>query len=183
LTIVSVLAIGAAFARWMTIALLVEILQPLIVALSIMAAGLLVRLNRGMPTLDWKSLSAAERKVLTQKVVELTREYLVVLSVLGLTLAFLLLVVLNKATQFSERLGISISALAGALLALCVSRMAYIVWRDMDIVRLQKKLIDDSADRDAIEAASREALTKVNAIRSSGLRDAAKPEPKQWSDN
>ena len=30
-------------------------LQPLTLVLSIMIAAILVRLNRGMPTLDWKS--------------------------------------------------------------------------------------------------------------------------------
>ncbi len=58
--------------------------------------------------------------------------------------------------------------------------LAYIVWRDYDIVRLQKKLIDESADRETIEKASADALNKVTAIRESGLRPTPKPETSAW---
>jgi hypothetical protein len=61
--------------------------------------------------------------------------------------------------------------------------MAHIVWRDTDIVKLQKKLIDDSADRQAIVKASQDALTTVNAIRSSGLKDHSNPEITTWPDS
>lgn len=178
-------AIGFVFCRWMTLALLKEILQPLIVAISIMAAALLVRLNRGMPTLDWKSLEVAERKILTHRVVELSREYISVLALQFVTLVILLALSLIKEKTFygwPNGPAIVLGAL-GALLGLCVSRMGYIVWRDTDIVKLQKKLIDDSADREAIEKASQDALTTVNAIRSSGLKDHSKPEITAWPDS
>jgi hypothetical protein len=178
-------SLGFVFWRWMTLALLADILQPLIVALSIMAAALLVRLNRGMPALDWKSLEIAERKILTQKIVELTREYMIVLSLHGVTLAALLIVVVNKTSGFD---GIwygqqGVLAAIGALLGLCICRMGYIVWRDSDIVRLQKKLIDDSADREAIEKASADALSNVTSIRASGLREPTKIELTSWPDS
>jgi hypothetical protein len=173
------------FWRWMTLALLVDILQPLIVALSIMAAALLVRLNRGMPALDWKSLEIAERKILTQKIVELTREYMIVLSLHGVTLAALLVVVVNKSSSFDHLWYGSKGVLAGlgALLGLCICRMGYIVWCDSDIVRLQKKLIDDSADREAIEKATAAALSNVTSIRASGLREPQKIELTSWPDS
>lgn len=44
-----------------------------------MAAAVLVRLNRGMPTLDWKSLEPKGRKNLTAKIVKLQQEYLSIL--------------------------------------------------------------------------------------------------------
>jgi hypothetical protein len=68
------------------------------------------------------------------------------------------------------------------IIALCVARMAYIVWRDHDIVRLQKKLIDDSADREAAAKAQEEALSNVTAIRASGLRPGPKPEVSAWNE-
>jgi hypothetical protein len=77
---------GLIFARWVTVDRLAHIGQPMIVAISIMAAGLLVRLNRGMPTLDWKSLEPTKRKILTQRVVDLAREYLLVLFLQSVTL-------------------------------------------------------------------------------------------------
>jgi hypothetical protein len=178
LNICAMAVIGFAFSRWMTLALLKDILQPLIVAISIMAAALLVRLNRGMPTLDWQSLEVAERKVLTHRVVELSREYMFVLALQFITLVILLALSLTKDTAFNGwpyGPAVVLGAL-GAVLGLCISRMAYIVWRDTDIVKLQKKLIDDSADRQAIEKASQDALTTVNAIRNSGLKDHSKPE-------
>lgn len=176
---------GFVFGRWMTLVLLKEILQPLIVAISIMAAALLVRLNRGMPTLDWQSLEASERKVLTQRVLELSREYMSVLALQLVTLLILLTLSMVKQKTFYGWSGgpVVILGALGALIGLCISRMGYIVWRDTDIVRLQKKLIDDSADRQAIEKASQDALTTVNAIRSSGLKDPSKPEITSWPDS
>ncbi|MEY9748612.1 hypothetical protein ACVI1J_004765 [Bradyrhizobium diazoefficiens] len=184
-TICVMAATGFVFGRWMTLALLKDVLQPLIVAISIMAAALLVRLNRGMPTLDWQSLEAAERKILTHRVVELSREYMSVLALQFVTLLVLLALSLIKEKTFygwASGPTVVLGAL-GALLGLCISRMGYIVWRDTDIAKLQKKLIDDSADRQAIEKASQDALTTVNAIRSSGLRDHSKPEITSWPDN
>jgi len=178
-------AIGFIFGRWMTLALLREILQPLIVAISIMAAALLVRLNRGMPTLDWQSLEASERKILTHRVVELSREYMAVLALQFVTLLILLtLSMIKEKTFYGWSSGpIVVLGALGALIGLCISRMGYIVWRDTDIVRLQKKLIDDSAGRQTIEKASQDALTTVNAIRSSGLKDHSKPEISPWPDS
>jgi hypothetical protein len=51
-----------------------------------------------------------------------------------------------------------------------------------DIVRLQKKLIDESADREAVDKASQEALSKVTAIRASGLRGGGKIETSSWKE-
>jgi hypothetical protein len=182
LTISALLAGAAVFGSLLTFAQFLRILQPLIVALSIMAAALLVRLNRGMPTLDWKSLDINDRKILTQKIVELTREYMIVLSAHAVTLIVLLVLATKEPTALSSPTQKGIMALAGALVALCGARMAYIVWRDYDIVRLQKKLIDDSADREAVDKASQDALSKVASIRASGLRSGPKPEVSDWDE-
>jgi hypothetical protein len=178
LTIVIMLAGAAIFWRWLSFADFLRIVQPLIVALSIMAAGLLVRLNRGMPTLDWKSLETNDRKILTGKIVELTQEYLFVLLLQSCTLAALLALDVVAGDQQRSPSSWDRPALAaiGALLALCIARMGYIVWRDHDIVKLQKKLIDDAADREALKKAQEEALSNVAAIRAAGLQPGPKPE-------
>lgn len=191
ITIGSLLAGATVFGLLGTLESFAKILQPITVALSIMAAGLLVRLNRGMPTLDWKSLESDDRKILTQKIVELTREYMLVLALHAAALLALLfiaikeptalIVVENKAglAAYADRISL---AIVGGLLALCVARMAYIVWRDYDIVCLQKKLIDDSADKEAIEKAAKEALSKVSSIQASGLRAGPKPTVSDWNE-
>lgn len=179
-TIGALLAGAAVFGFFLTLPRFMNILQPLIVALSIMAAALLVRLNRGMPTLDWSSLDTNDRKILTQKIVELSREYMVVLAVHAVALVVLLVLAVKEPTTFSPWMQIAALALAGGLVAFCAARMAYIVWRDYDIVRLQKKLIDDSADREALAKASQEAFSNVTAIRASGLRPGPKPEVSGW---
>lgn len=182
LTVIVMLAGAVAFWRWLSLADFLKIVQPLVVALSIMAAGLLVRLNRGMPTLDWKSLETNDRKLLTTRIVELTREYLFVLLLQSVTLATLL--VLDVASADPNKIPTSwqqpVLALAGGLLALCVARMGYIVWRDHDIVKLQKKLIDDAADREALKKSQEEALSTVAAIRAAGLQPGPKPEISAW---
>ena len=180
LTIATVVVGAFVFGRWLTSDLFSKILQPLIVALSIMAAALLVRLNRGMPTLDWKSLDSIERKILTGKIVELTKEYIFVLSIQAVTLIALLVIAVQDAAHLSTTTQTVILAFEGALVALSVSRMAYIVWRDYDIVRLQKKLIDDSADREQVDKDSKEALSKVSVIRASNVRSGGKIETKNW---
>lgn len=180
LTICGLLIGVVLFAR-LSFADFAKVLQPLVVALSIMSAALLVRLNRGMPTLDWKSLEPTERKQLTEKISNLTREYAVVLAIHGVTLGVLLALAASNG-QISVELQRGMLTLAGGLLALCVSRMSYIVWRDYDIVRLQKKLVDDSADRDAIETAQKEAADKISNIRATSLRSGTKPEVKSWGE-
>lgn len=184
ITITAMIAVGFVFSRWMTFDLLDKILQPLIVAISIMSAALLVRLNRGMPTLDWQGLEVSERKVLTHRVVELSREYMFVLALQSITLVILLAISVsaNAPVRGLPHAPEIILGALGAMMGLCFSRMGHIVWRDTDIVRLQKKLIDDSADRQAIEKASKDALATVNAIREAGLKDPSKPEITSWPD-
>jgi hypothetical protein len=55
------------------------------VALSIMAAALFIRLNRGMPALEWKSLEPDNRKSLTAAIVRLSKEYGWIIAIFALT--------------------------------------------------------------------------------------------------
>lgn len=179
-TILVVLAAASISGGTLSLAHIALVLQPIIVAVSIMAAALLIRLNRGMPTLDWKSLDATDRKTLTAKIVELSREYMTVLALQALTLGALLAVAASKDAVLPLAWERAVCGGVGALIGLCIARMAYIVWRDYDIIRLQKKLIDDAADKEARDAASKEALSNVAAIRASGLRAVGKPEASSW---
>ena len=63
------------FWRWIAIAQLPITLSQTTSALSIFIAAVLVRLARGMPTLDWKTVPVEKRKALTGQLVDVSREY------------------------------------------------------------------------------------------------------------
>lgn len=162
--------------------------SPLVVTFSIMAAAILVRMNRGMPSIDWKSLQQVERESLTGRIVKLTREYLVILSLQAVTLVILIaLGVLNTEpnsplTCVPDVWKHAIGAVTGFLLVLSFARMGYVVWRDYDIVKLQKQLIDGAGRRDAQDQNSAEATSRVAAMRTSGLHALPNPAPKDWDE-
>ncbi len=69
----------------------------MIVILSVMIAAIFVRLNRGMPSLEWRSLEPEKRKILTTKIVELSDEYVWIVALNGIALVALVsLVVIGK---------------------------------------------------------------------------------------
>ena len=150
-----------------------------------MVAAVFVRLNRGMPTLEWKSLDPDKRKDLTESIVKVTTEYgwiiginaaaligLVTLSVIGAT----------DAAAWPDAVRRTISGAIGGLVALCAARMAYVVWRDIDIVRLQKRLIDGAASREANERERGVSDEKVARIRSANVRPIEVKPPKAWGE-
>lgn len=160
-------------------------LQSVVTALSIVTAAVLVRLNRGMPTLDWKSLAIGERKNLTKAIVDLTKEYASIVAINGVLLLLVVGLITAGPTGVASLLPnvrVAISALVGFLSALCIARMSYVVWRDFDIVRLQRKLLDDSGDREVVEAERQLAAKKMTEMASSGLRRQPPAEPKAWED-
>ncbi|HWJ74671.1 MAG TPA: hypothetical protein VNX29_16030 [Kaistia sp.] len=157
----------------------------MVTALSIMIAAVFVRLNRGMPALEWKSVDPAERRNLTAAVVQVAVEYAWIVAVSGTAVAALLtLSIVGKAdaAHWPEVYQTMTSGLIGAVVGLTCSRMAYVVWRDIDIVRLQKRLIDGIAERDATGAQAAMAEDKVTSIRAAGLRPVEVKAPKAWGD-
>ena len=154
--------------------------QPMTVALSIIVAALLVRLNRGMPTLDWKSLRQDDRERLTGSVLALTKEYVAILAINVVLLVVLVsLMTIGKVAiqswtsaipSWTNLISPVVSGAIGALVALCLARMSYVIWRDFDIVRLQKKLLDAAGERDQAEAQSKIANEKMGEIRASSIR-------------
>jgi hypothetical protein len=184
-TVAVAVCAGALFFKYVALITLFGAFPPITVALSIMEAAILVRLNRGMPTLDWKSLETGERSRLTAAIVDLTKEYLVIGAVNAILLA--LLISLTAIGQESIKLwpiqtGKITSSVVGTLLALCLARMGYVVWRDFDIVRLQKTLIDAAGVRERREREGAAAEKKIADIRISGLRRSEPSAPREWPD-
>jgi hypothetical protein len=184
-TIVAVLLAAGLFGWAVPLTRLFDAFQPMIVALSIMVAAVFVRLNRGMPTLEWKSLDPDERKNLTSRIVEVTAEYGWIIGINAFVLAGLVtLTVVGKADAglwpgWARRIG---AGGVGGLVTLCVARMAYVVWRDIDIVRLQKRLIDGAASRESREEQGKLAGEKVASIRAAGVRKVEVPPPMAWGE-
>jgi Flp pilus assembly pilin Flp len=163
---------------------LFDAFQPMIVALSIMIAAILVRLNRGMPTLEWKSLELQKRTQLTSKILDLTTEYAWIVGLIAASLIGLVtLSVVGKEAintiwpDWAQRAG---SAGIGWLGALCIARMSYVIWRDLDIVKLQKQLIDESAARDLGAIETKSASDKVADIRAAGMLKLKNAPPREW---
>lgn len=182
-TIFGVVAAAAIFGLLVPLDRLFDAFQPLTVALSIMAAALLVRLNRGMPTLDWKSVEPEARKKLTTEIVGVTREYVMIVAIcaaLLLTLLALTTVGRPATHLLIEPIRRSLSGLIGSMVALCIGRMGYVVWRDYDIVRVQKALIDAAADKDAQEREAKTAIEKIADMRATNVHGAGSSTPKAW---
>jgi hypothetical protein len=182
-TLLAMVVFAGLFGWGIPLVRLFDAFQSLSVAISIMAGSILVRLNRGMPTLEWKAVDPAARNRLTSSIVSVTREYA---GALGVNAVFLILLVslttvgkadLQASPIWAQRVA---SATIGAVLTLCLFRMGYVIWRDLDIVRLQKKVIDDAGARDRQEAESKAAAEKVADIRSAGVRKIASGDPKLW---
>jgi hypothetical protein len=178
--------IGAAailFGWGVDLARLFDGFQSIVVGLSILVAAVFVHLNRGMPTLDWKSLNVDERQKLTGSIVQLTAEYGHIIAINALTLFLLIgLTMVGKADAcaWPPMAKTLVSASIGGLLALCVMRMAYVVWRDFDVVRLQKRLIDGAGMREHDDAQAKEAEGKIASIREAGLKKHSFGSPKPW---
>lgn len=184
-TIVVVLMAAGLFAWAVPFVRLFDAFQPMIVALSIMVAAVFVRLNRGMPTLEWKSLDPKKRKDLTASIVAVTTEYGWIIGINAVVLAGLVtLSVIGKvdAALWPEWVRRIASGAVGGLTSLCAARMAYVVWRDIDIVQLQKRLIDEAASSDADEQQGKFADEKVAGIRSANVRPVNVKPPKAWGE-
>lgn len=183
-TLIAVLFTAVLFGWAVPLVRLFDAFQPLTVSLSIMLAAVLVRLNRGMPTLDWKSLDGASRNKLTTKIVEITKDYIIISFIY--IIFIIVLVTLSTigrtdiSLDFSEIIKISTSSTIGGLISLSLSRMIYIIWRDFDIVRLQKKLIDEAGIKEDYEKDLKASEGKIADIRSASLKRIGASEIRPW---
>ncbi|WP_298328800.1 hypothetical protein [Asticcacaulis sp.] len=151
-------------------------------ALSIQIAAVFVRLNRGMPTLTWNKLEPNETEKLTSSIVNLTSEYIAIIFINAIVLLFGLALLVS---DHSRLLWPNITQplivfLFTSLFALCWVRMGYVIWRDYDIVKLQKAIIDLSARREAEAEAKKEAEAVLKSIAEAGLAVEPRPAPKAW---
>jgi hypothetical protein len=174
LNIVALVVGGLVFGFVVPLVRLFEAFQPMIVVLSVLVAAVFVRLNRGMPSLEWKNLEPEKRSRLTAKIVALSRDYVWIVSINGLTLLLLVtLLVVGRDEVAKNILPLGqklVSAAIGGLFFLCVARVGYVVWRDCDIMELQKELIDKAAVGELQLLESKSANDKITAMKSAGLR-------------
>ena len=185
-TILAVLIVGGAFAFGVPLPNVMRANGQATVALSIMTAAIFVRLNRGMPTLDWKTLTIAERRRLTAQVLDLTGEYT---FIVGLNATLLVILVVCSVyddgywQRFPGWMAQSLSGLLGGLLALAAARMSYVVWRDYDVVSLQKVLIDKAGEREEQEKQAKVAAQALESMRGANLRRFEVAAPQAWPDD
>ncbi len=161
------------------------VLQPITVCLSIMAAAVFVRLNRGMPSLDWKTVPPRDRKNLTKEIQSISFEYVGVLILASVTVTTLIVVASIGSADFlclNPWVGRGLIGWFTFCLLLTVWRMAYVVWRDYDIVKLQRKLIDDEANRQIHAEEVAESDKKIERIKEAQLKAPPLPPVKQWDE-
>lgn len=185
ITIIVTLGMAGVFAWAVPLSRLFDAFQPLIVAFSIMVAAVFVRLNRGMPTLEWKSLDPKEREGLTTAILGVTVEYGWIIGINASALVGLVtLSAIGEADaclwpDWAQRI---ISGSIGGLACLCAARMSYVVWRDIDIVRLQKHLIDGAASRESDQFNHALADEKIARIKQAGIQAVKVNPPKAWGE-
>ena len=181
-------AIACAVAFWLFVPLsqLFGALPQIVTAMSIVSAALFVRLNRGMPSIDWKSIEPETRKRLTKQMLAITGEYVVILAIAATLMTILVtLQVMTLKTIEATWLAATqkaTSACIGCLISLSVVRMSYVVWRDYDIVRTQRTVLDAAADADQLASEQKVADRKIAAIKGSGLRSVPRPDPTSWEE-
>lgn len=152
--------------------------KSILTVLAIFAGAILVRLNRGMPTIDWSKVNLEDRDNLVEKIKTLAREYGATLIAVGFSLAFFLVLdrtngdtPLSKlVTSSSPCLPKIISAIAGAVSSFVLIRIVYVVWRDIDIVDLQAGVISQAANA---EITARN-VAKAKEIEAAGVIDPRK---------
>lgn len=185
-TIFLPLAVGLVFGLWVPLLNTMRGVEHFVVAVTIMTAAVFVRLNRGMPTLDWKTLELAERKRVTAAIQALTLEYVVIVGINAAVLALAMTCSVYEDEYwlaFPPIIGGLLSAGWGFLVTLACARMAYVVWRDYDVVRLQKTLIDAAGEREEIEKQAKRAAENIVEMQSAGLRKVEVRAPRAWSDS
>lgn len=152
--------------------------KSIITVLAIFAAAILVRLNRGIPTIDWSKVDSEKRKNLVEQIRDLSISYGITLGCISFVLlAFLISeraeIPLWAGFQFEDipaylrQIG---SGLAGASVGFIGARMAYVVWKDIDIVDLQAEVVVIAAKAET--KAARE--QKAKDVKEAGVRDPRK---------
>ncbi|WPB86210.1 hypothetical protein [Sediminicoccus rosea] len=183
LTLLLCLSGAWAFAQYVPIEHIFSGLQPLIVTLSIIVAAVFVRLNRGMPTLEWKSLEPNKRAKLTTKIVEITYEYAAIVASSAVACLFLLALAIagqDEIKIWSRSSSKLIVGLVGFTICISIIRMIYVVWRDIDVVKLQKELIDTAASDQQYKENNEIADKKIERMKESAVQGPKVNPPTPW---
>ncbi|MFS8143733.1 hypothetical protein [Rhizobium sp. BR 249] len=174
-----IVVIVAALAGWqLNISRLFPTFQPISVVLSIMAAAIFVRLNRGMPTIDWKSLTGEERNRIAERMVAIAGDYVVGLGFSGCSIATLVCLVAlgpQQATSLSREMQVGIVSWFIFSLGASTVWMGYVIWRDYDIMLLQKQVIEEATLREQRERDIQAAKEKSAAMKASSVTVAPTP--------
>lgn len=178
ITLIIMFLIAGLFGWLVPLKTLFNAFSSLITALSIISAAVFVRLNRGMPSFEWKSADPKKRSHLTSAILDLTKEYVGIIALNGILLSFLIVLTTignQEVLIWPHIVQRIISSSLGALIILCIIRMSYVTWRDYDIVHLQKELIDATAHDDDCTQQTKTAAEKIKNIQSSGLKTFSNP--------
>lgn len=137
---------------------------------GIIAAAVLVRLNRGVPTLDWKAVQFEAVERLLERLEDIAKSYIAVVIINAISISILLVIQFYHKPDYpySAQVVVTLSTTFGALLGLLLGRMAHVVWLDLDIVRLQKKVIlsaAESENKKAQMASAAEKLSQIDKVR------------------
>lgn len=175
---------GWAAYRYVEIGRIMLVIPSIMVVTSIMVAAVLVRLNRGMPALEWKSIPPDDRMKLTAAIVGVARHYVGALILMGTILTAVLILAsfgTGAVGGWPEGVRQGLSASLCGLLALSVYQMGFIVWRDLDIILLQKTLIDTMADSEKYASEVADAQERGKMIKSQ-LRSVPTTPPKAFGE-
>lgn len=148
LSLVLMALFGTSFQTESGVNVLSENATAVVSLLSIFAAAVLVRLNRGLPTVDWKSVDPGDLGRLLDRLEDVAREYVIVFCQILFALFFVFISkFVPQETVFSTLIVPRwISGIVGSLLGLCVSRIVHLVWLDVSIIRLQRRVIVSAAE-------------------------------------
>jgi hypothetical protein len=171
--------LAAGLAGWqLSVTRVFSTIQPITVVLSIMAAAIFVRLNRGLPSIDWKALSSSERTNLTDRMVSIARDYLFGLFASSCSIATLICLAAlsqQQATCLPGWVQSLIAAWFVFIIGISIVWMGYVVWRDYDIVLLQKQVLDNMSAREEQEKILQQAKDKSAAMKAASVVVAPTP--------
>lgn len=141
---------------------------------AIFAAAVLVRLNRGIPSVEWKLVEDDALKRLMDRMEEVAHDYVTVLLVIfgGMVSAIAILIVGDNFDLGRVEITQILSGICGGFFGLSISRMAHLVWLDVSIFKLQRTVIESSAQTKTVAGHTLVAAAKLeemsNAIRERG---------------
>jgi hypothetical protein len=162
-------AFGAASGAWVSVSAWGELRSNLLPALSVIAAGVLVRLARGIPFSNPDQFEVQEARRISAAFVQVVRSlraliYAILVAMLWLAVIPSLAQQLDPAiskTAFGRFLNPTLSATVGLVVAYAITRMIEVVQGDVSLAILQQSLLVKATERKA--AAAFQATTDLDA--------------------